>query len=129
MEKLLRQEELYFCPIGNVFNLDEAEEVIKKLGFYWRYPLVPNLFLIFIDEPSRSTTQEQYRLDPKMSLPYVLLIQISETEMQINQFAGSDFDDYSKMFICWILKNYKCNVYNEMGTDLTSSLPNPSELK
>lgn len=122
MEKLLRQEELNFYPIEKKFNIMEAELVIKKLGFYWQYPLVPNLFLIFEDESSRSTSQERYKLDPNIPLPYVLVIQISETEMQINQFAGSDFDVYSKIFIRWILKNYKCKVCNEMGTDLTDSL-------
>ena len=96
--------------------------MIKELGFYWQYPLVPNLFLIFEDESSRSTTQERYRLDPKIPLPHVLLIQISETEIQINQFAGQGFDVYSKIFIRWIIKNYKCEVYNEMGTDLTHDL-------
>lgn len=128
MEKLLRQEELYFYPIEGEFDIAEAEKVISGLGYYWQCPLVPNLFLIFEDQQSRAKTDERHKLNPNERLPYVLLIQISEEEILINQFAGSDFDVYSRVFISWILKNYKCTVNNEMGTDLTNYLPKINDL-
>lgn len=122
MDKLLRQQELYLSPRTGGFDTERVIEAIRPLGYSWQHPAVPAIFLIFLTETSRAACDASIARDPNGPLPYVLLIKVESDEIVVNQFAGSDFAEYSRTFLTWLLDNYTCTASNEEGTDLTAHL-------
>jgi len=118
MDTLLQQQELYFAPISEPFDLARAQIIIRALGFAWQHPHIPSLFLIFHDEESRTQWATTIKHSPNSHLPYVLLIDVKSTEIIVNQFAGPDYAKYSRVFLNWLLANYPCTARNEEGTPL-----------
>jgi hypothetical protein len=122
MDKLLSQQELYLSPQSGSFDTERVIEAVRPLGHSWQHPAVPAIFLIFRTETSKARCEASIARDPNGPLPYVLLIKVEPDEIVVNQFAGSDFAEYSRTFLTWLLANYACTASNEEGTDLTAHL-------
>lgn len=125
MDTLLAQEEIYLSPESGSFDVAAVTAQIKTLGHVWQHPGAPSIFLIFNNAPSLEECDKAVRDHPAAPLPRVLLIDVAEDEININQFAGPDYAEYSRAFLTWLLQHYRCTAWNEDGTDLTDELPTP----
>jgi hypothetical protein len=129
--KLANVEEIHFYPKEGSFDVEAAAAAIASIGFSYRDPHVPQMFLIFDNAESRERCREVREDDPYASLPHVLLIRVEPDEVYINQFAGERFDEYARAFVTWLLATYSCRVFNDFGkqiTDLTvdsTDVPQP----
>lgn len=123
MDKLLGQEEILINPAGEgmKFDVTSATKFIEKHPFPLQHPEIPSLWLNFLDDETRQQTKSRLE-DPtaERRLPYVLLYTVTEEEISINMFCGSDYEELASGFLRWILSNYDVVVMNESGTNLTS---------
>jgi hypothetical protein len=123
MDSLLSQQEIYFSPLAGSFDVEAARAQVEALGFAWRHPGVPSIFLIFHDAESRANCDSAVSADPLARLPYVLLIDVKDDLIHVNLFAGPEYAETARPFLSWLHQKYQCSAWNEEGTELSEDLP------
>lgn len=118
MTKLADIEEIHFYPKEGSFDVEAAAAASAPIGFSYRDPHVPQMFLIFDNDESRERCREAREDDPYASLPHVLLLRVEPDEVYVNQFAGPRFGDYARSFVTWLLATYPCRVFDDFGKEI-----------
>lgn len=122
MDELFRFDELYFYPLSGEFDVARVGAAIREIGFTFQDEADPVMFVVCPDEECRQKFSVQRRENPKSGYPYMLLIEVHADRIELNQFAGPAFYDYSRQFMTWLVANYSIRVTDESGNDLTAKL-------
>jgi hypothetical protein len=115
-------EVLYIWPRQGEFDVDSIGKFIDRLGYSFRDPLVPDVFLVTEAEEAREFALRYRREQPEKGFPYVLKIKVTPGKVTIHQLASPEEVELSRQFVVWLLAQYPCRVEDDYGTDLTQSL-------
>lgn len=107
---LLEQEEVSLKPTQGRFDPKAIGQFIQSLGAAWQDPQRPAIFLVFLSVDARDSFVSTYDPTGPRDYPYVLLIDVSEAQVYINQFAGDRFAALSAQFMNWLTGTYSCEV-------------------
>lgn len=110
---LLEQEEVSLKPTQGRFDAKAIGQFILSLGAAWQDPQRPEIFLVFLSADARDSFVSTYDPTGARDYPYVLLIDVSEAQVDINQFAGARFAALSAQFMRWLTSTYSCEEVSE----------------
>lgn len=112
IDTLLEQEEVSLKPTQGRFDPKAIGQFIQTLGAAWQDPQRPAIFLVFLSADARDSFVSTYDPTGPRDYPYVLLIDVSEEQVYINQFAGDRFAALSAQFMRWLTSAYSCEEDN-----------------
>lgn len=116
---LLDEEELYFEPTGDAFDLDAIAAHLLSLGFAARDAADPEILMIADSAETRDAAVARRAAHPDDGFPFVLLVRLTPRRITVSPVNDGDLAALSAGIISWLAARQPCHVSNDSALDVT----------
>ena len=114
-------ETLFLAPQTGAFDVTEIARFVSGLGYAVEDSSKRNRFAVFADQDESTRFVAKRVADPKITLPYVCVIEIAPDCVTVSQLCEAAELAFAKQFVAWLLSRYRCTVSDDEGDDLTEA--------
>lgn len=119
----LEEDELRFVAREGVFDTEAIADHLANVGFSFRDEADPEMIVIANSPEARDVLQARRRKAPDDGFSYVLLVQLTPTEITVYPAGDADYAGLSADVIRWLVAQYPtCRVFNDSATEVTEAL-------